>query len=168
MEGAILRAVVWSLLAFQVLSFARVFTSRQDRIRRESVGRRKHDRSVVSVRPCRLASLRHLERDQFKCIVFDESHHFAVVNNKSFSQAGKNIMELAQSKCGARQMPSAYNSSFQHVRIDKRPRERKGWSSTKTRIGSGPYYVGNFGKGERHASSARFFAVRNNTRGAGA
>ena len=48
-----------------------------------------------------LPSLRHLERDQHKCIVFDEIHHSAVLNNKAFFQAGKNILELAQSKCGA-------------------------------------------------------------------
>ena len=47
-----------------------------------------------------LPSLRHLERSEHKCIVFDEIHHSAVLNNKALFQAGKNILELAQSKCG--------------------------------------------------------------------
>ena len=48
-----------------------------------------------------LPSMRHLERSQHKCIVFDEIHHSAVLNNKAFFQAGKNITDLSQSKCGA-------------------------------------------------------------------
>ena len=48
-----------------------------------------------------LPSLRHVDRHMHRCIVFDEIHHSAVLNNKAFFQAGKNIVDLAQSKCGA-------------------------------------------------------------------
>ena len=47
-----------------------------------------------------LPSIRDLDRADHKCIVFDEIHHSAVLNNKVLFQAGKNFMDLAQSKCG--------------------------------------------------------------------
>ena len=47
-----------------------------------------------------LPSLREFDRDVHQCIVFDEISHEQVVNNKALFQAGKNIVELSQSKCG--------------------------------------------------------------------
>ena len=47
-----------------------------------------------------LPSLREFDRDVHRCIVFDEISYGQVVNNKALFQAGKNIVELSQSKCG--------------------------------------------------------------------
>lgn len=47
-----------------------------------------------------LPSLREFDRDVHECIVFDEISYGQVVNNKALFQAGKNILELSQSKCG--------------------------------------------------------------------
>lgn len=47
-----------------------------------------------------LPSLREYCRDTHKCIVFDEVDVEQILNNKAFFQAGKNVLELSQSKCG--------------------------------------------------------------------
>ena len=47
-----------------------------------------------------LPSLREFCRDTHKCIVFDEVDVEQIVNNKALFQAGKNVLELSQSKCG--------------------------------------------------------------------
>lgn len=47
-----------------------------------------------------LPSLRDFDRDVHRCIVFDEVSSEQVINNKALFQAGKNFLELAQSKCG--------------------------------------------------------------------
>jgi len=48
-----------------------------------------------------LPSLRDFDRSQHRCIVFDEAVHTQVLNNKSLFQAGKNMVWLGQSRCGA-------------------------------------------------------------------
>ena len=47
-----------------------------------------------------LPSLRQLDRSQHSCVVFDEVQPQQVLNNKAFFQAGKGVVELAQSRCG--------------------------------------------------------------------
>ena len=47
-----------------------------------------------------LHSLRDFGRSRHRCIVFDESLHVQVLNNKSLFQAGKNLVWLGQSRRG--------------------------------------------------------------------
>ena len=47
-----------------------------------------------------LPSLREFCRDTHKCIVFDEVDVEQILGNKALCQAGKNVLELSQSKCG--------------------------------------------------------------------
>ena len=47
-----------------------------------------------------LPSLREFCRLTHKCIVFDEVDVEQVIGNKALFQAGKNVLELSQSKCG--------------------------------------------------------------------
>ena len=47
-----------------------------------------------------LPSLREFCRDTHKCIVFDEVDVQQILGNKALFQAGKNVLELSQSKCG--------------------------------------------------------------------
>ena len=47
-----------------------------------------------------LPSLREFCRDTHKCIVFDEVDVEQILGNKALFQAGKNVLELSQSKCG--------------------------------------------------------------------
>lgn len=47
-----------------------------------------------------LPSLREFDRDVHRCIVFDEIEQSQVLKNKALFQAGKNIVDLAQSRCG--------------------------------------------------------------------
>ena len=47
-----------------------------------------------------LPSLRHFDRTVHRCIIFDEVSHEQILNNKALFQAGKNVLDLAQSNCG--------------------------------------------------------------------
>ena len=47
-----------------------------------------------------LPSLREYCRDTHRCIVFDEVDVEQILGNKALFQAGKNVLELSQSKCG--------------------------------------------------------------------